>query len=261
MLPFTRARLDSIELYPFRKAIRAGLGGMMVGHLEVPTIEPQKGLPSSLSRKVVSGLLVNDLGFQGLVFTDALAMKGVSGNESICLQALKAGNDLLLVPRRIKEEVEAVLAAVKKGELTEKEIEAKCRKVLKYKYALGLEKKPHVQLSGLGTRINTPKTRDLMRRLNLAAITVLDNRDEVLPLDPSIGEVAVLNVGEAQEIRPFLKELSQYTRPVEFHLGKNLPEADGNRLRNALPKYKTYSGLCHRTPFDALSEFLCKVRS
>ena len=238
VLPFTRARLDSIELYPFRKAIRAGLGGMMVGHLEVPTIEPQKGLPSSLSRKVVSGLLVNDLGFQGLVFTDALAMKGVSGNESICLQALKAGNDLLLVPRRIKEEVEAVLAAVKKGELTEKEIEAKCRKVLKYKYALGLEKKPHVQLSGLGTRINTPKTRDLMRRLNLAAITVLDNRDEVLPLDPSIGEVAVLNVGEAQEIQPFLKELSQYTRPVEFHLGKNLPEADGNRLRNALAKYK-----------------------
>ena len=238
VLPFTRARLDSIELYPFRKAIRAGLGGMMVGHLEVPAIEPQKGLPSSLSRKVVSGLLVNDLGFQGLVFTDALAMKGVSGNESICLQALKAGNDLLLVPRRIKEEVEAVLAAVKKGELTEKEIEAKCRKVLKYKYALGLEKKPHVQLSGLGTRINTPKTRDLMRRLNLAAITVLDNRDEVLPLDPSIGEVAVLNVGEAQEIRPFLKELSQYTRPVEFHLGKNLPEADGNRLRNALAKYK-----------------------
>ena len=77
-----------------------------------------------------------------------------------------------------------------------------------------------------------------MRRLNLAAITVLDNRDEVLPLDPSIGEVAVLNVGEAQEIQPFLKELSQYTRPVEFRLGKNLPEADGNRLRNALAKYK-----------------------
>ncbi|MCX2914857.1 beta-N-acetylglucosaminidase, partial [Phocaeicola vulgatus] len=69
-------------------------------------------------------------------------------------------------------------------------------------------------------------------------ITVLDNRDEVLPLDPSIGEVAVLNVGEAQEIQPFLKELSQYTRPVEFRLGKNLPEADGNRLRNALAKYK-----------------------
>lgn len=210
----------------------------MVGHLEVPAIESQKGIPSSLSRKVVSGLLVNDLGFRGLVFTDALAMKGVSGSESVCLQALKAGNDLLLVPRRIKEEVEAVLAAVKKGELTEQEIEAKCRKVLKYKYALGLDKKPHVQLSGLGTRINAPKTHDLIRRLDLAAITVLGNRNEVLPLDPSIGEVAVLNVGEAQEIQPFLKELSQYTRPVEFRLGKNLPEAEGNRLRNALAGYK-----------------------
>ena len=113
----------------FQKSHSCRIGRMMVGHLEVPTIEPQKGLPSSLSRKVVSGLLVNDLGFQGLVFTDALAMKGVSGNESICLQALKAGNDLLLVPRRIKEEVEAVLAAVKKGELTEKEIE---RNAVKY---------------------------------------------------------------------------------------------------------------------------------
>ena len=70
----------------------------MVGHLEVPTIEPQKGLPSSLSRKVVAGLLVNDLGFQGLVFTDALAMKGVSGNESICLQALKPAMICCLSP-------------------------------------------------------------------------------------------------------------------------------------------------------------------
>lgn len=112
--------------------------------------------------------------------------------------------------------------------------------MLKYKYALGLEKKPRVQLSGLGTRINTPKTRDLMRRLNSAAITVLDNRDEVLPLDPSIGEVAVLNVGEAQEIQPFLKELSQYTRPVEFRLGKNLPEADGNRLRMRWPSTNVF---------------------
>ncbi|MDE6348210.1 MAG: serine hydrolase [Bacteroides sp.] len=237
-LPFTRARLDSVELYPFRRAIRAGLGGMMVGHLEVPAIEPKKGVPSSLSRKVVSDLLVDELGFQGLVFTDALAMKGVSAHESLCLQALKAGNDLLLVPRRLKEEVEAVLAAVKSGELTEKEIEAKCRKVLKYKYALGLEKKPHIQLSGLDARICTSKTRDLMRRLNQAAITVLSNRDEVLPLDPSIGEVAVLHVGEAQGLQPFLKELSKYTRPVEFRLGKELPEAEGNRLKSTLSKYK-----------------------
>lgn len=238
VLPFTRARLDSIELYPFKRGIQAGLGGMMVGHLEVPALEPKKGLPSSLSPHVVNGLLKRELGFRGLVFTDALAMKGVSNNASLCLQALKAGNDLLLVPRRLKEELDAILAAVKSGDLDESEIEAKCRKVLMYKYALGLAKKPHIQLSGLGTRINTPETRDLIRRLNVAAITVLGNKDKVLPLDPSIKEVAVLNVGEAAEIQPFVKELSRYTRPAEFRLGKNLPEAEAKRLMGSLSKYK-----------------------
>lgn len=237
-LPFTRARLDSIELYPFKKVIQAGLGGIMVGHLEVPAFEKQKGVPSSLSHSVISGLLKDELHFRGLVFTDALAMKGVSSNASVCLQALKAGNDLLLVPRRIKEEVDAILDAVKSGELSESEIEQKCRKVLTYKYALGLKQKPHVRLSGLGTRINTPETRELIRRLNLAAITVLDNKSKVLPMDPSIKEVAVLNVGDAQGIQPFIKELSQYTRPVEFRLGQNLPEAEANRLKESLAKYK-----------------------
>ena len=238
ILPFTRERLDSVELYPFRKAIHAGLGGIMVGHLEVPVFEAEGGLPSSLSRNVVYDLLTRELKFRGLIFTDALAMKGVSGNLSICLQALKAGNDLLLVPRRIKEEVEAVLDAVKRGELTESDIEAKCRKVLMYKYALGLTKKPNIRLSGLGPRINTPKTRDLIRRLNLSAITVMGNQTKMLPLDPVVKEVAVLNVGDPKEIQPFLKELSRFTRPVEFQLDKNLTESQSKQLQDSLSQYK-----------------------
>ena len=134
-------------------------------------------------------------------------MKGVSANNtSICLQALQAGHDLLLVPRRIKEEVEAILDAVKSGELTEAEIETKCRKVLTYKYALGLSKKPFVRLSGLGNRINTAHTRDLIRRLNEEAITVLRNKNNVLPLDADTREVAVLNVGDAKEVQPFRRD-------------------------------------------------------
>ena len=142
VLPFTRERLDSVELYPFKEAIRAGVSGMMVGHLQVPVIEPIGGLPSSLSRNVVYGLLTEELAFKGLIFTDALAMKGVSGNQSVCLQALKAGNDMVLAPRRLKEEIDAVLAAVEKGELPEEEIDAKCRKILTYKYILGLKVYP-----------------------------------------------------------------------------------------------------------------------
>lgn len=238
VLPFSRERLDSVELYPFKKVIHAGLGGIMVGHLEVPVFEVNKGLPSSLSRNVVYELLVRELKFKGLVFTDALAMKGVSTNSSVCLRALKAGNDLLLVPRRIKEEVEAVLDAVKRGELKEEYINEKCRKVLTYKYALGLAKKSNIRISGLEARINTAEARDLIRRLNQAAITVVGNESEVLPLDPTIKEVAVLNVGSPKDIQPFLKELSQYIRPVEFQLGANLSEIQCERLQDTLAHYK-----------------------
>ena len=237
-LSFTRERLDSVELYPFKKAIHAGLSGIMVGHLAVPAFDTRNGLPSSLSRNVVYDLLTREFKFQGLIFTDALAMKGVSDNESVCLRALKAGNDLLLVPRRIKEEVEAVLDAVKRGELREGDIEEKCRKVLTYKYALGLSKKPFIRLSGLGTRINTAQTRALIRRLNLAAITVLGNKTEVLPLDPAVKEVAVLNVGDAKGMQPFIKQLSEYTHPVEFQLGKELADSARMNLKDKLAQFK-----------------------
>ncbi|AVM52489.1 beta-glucosidase-like glycosyl hydrolase [Bacteroides zoogleoformans] len=237
-LSFTRERLDSVELYPFKQAILNGLSGIMVGHLEVPAFETESGLPSSLSRNVVYDLLTRELKFKGLIFTDALAMKGVSGHASVCLQALKAGNDLLLVPRRIKEELESVVEAVKCGELTEEDINEKCQKVLMYKYALGLNRKPYIRLSGLENRINTPGTRALIKYLNLAAVTVLGNRTGVLPLDPVVKDMAVLNVGDAKVIEPFLKELSRYTHPVVHQLGENLPETECEYLRGSLASYK-----------------------
>lgn len=238
VLPFTRERLDSVELYPFKEAIRAGVSGMMVGHLQVPVIEPIGGLPSSLSRNVVYGLLTEELAFKGLIFTDALAMKGVSGNQSVCLQALKAGNDMVLAPRRLKEEIDAVLAAVEKGELPEEEIDAKCRKILTYKYILGLKDKPFVRLSGLGSRINTPQTRDLIRRLNLAAITVLNNKGGVLPLHPDLKEVAILNVGDGGKTEPFDREIKKYIPFARFQLRKDLPEVEQQKLRDSLAAYR-----------------------
>lgn len=238
ILPFTRERLDSVELYPFKEAIRAGLSGMMVGHLQVPVIEPVGGLPSSLSRNVVYKLLTEELNFKGLIFTDALAMRGVSGNEHVCLQALKAGNDLVLAPRKIEEELNAVLRAVDKGELTEADIELKCKKVLTYKYALGLKRKPVVRLSGLSSRINTPQVRDLLRRLNLAAITVLNNKDGILPFHPDIKEVALLNVGDANGIATFAEELEKHATVTRFQLHKDLTEDAQSRLRDSLAHYK-----------------------
>lgn len=239
VLPFTRERLDSVELYPFKEAIRAGLSGMMVGHLQVPVIEPVGGLPSSLSRNIVYDLLTEEFTFKGLIFTDALAMKGVSGNGNVSLQALKAGNDMVLAPRNLKEEIAAVLEAIEKKELTREDIENKCRKVLTYKYVLGLSKKPFVQISGLGQRINTPQTRDLIRRLNLAAVTVLNNKDQVLPLHADKAhEIALLEVGDAGETNALAEQMSQYASLVRFRLRPGMAEVENKKLRDSLATYQ-----------------------
>lgn len=238
VLPFTRERLDSIELYPFKKAIRAGVSGMMVGHLQVPAIEPKSGLPSSLSRKVVTDLLTDELGFKGLIFTDALAMKGVAGNGNVSLQALKAGNDMVLAPRNLKVEIAAVLSAIEKGEISKEDIENKCRKVLTYKYALGLSQKPHIRLSGLEQRIDSPQTRDLLRRLNLAAITILNNKNNILPMHAGIEQrIALLEVGKPGETDVLAGRLSGYTSLKRFRLRPNQTETENRRLRDSLATY------------------------
>ncbi len=259
VLPFTRERMDSVELYPFRQAIRAGLGGMMVGHLQVPAIEPASGLPSSLSRNVVQGLLTDELGFKGLKFTDALAMKGVAGNGCVSLRALQAGNDMVLAPRNLKDEIAAVMQAIEKGQLSKEEIESKCRKVLTYKYVLGLKEKPFVQLSGLAQRIDRPQTRDLIRRLNQAAITVLNNKNHTLPLHPDKEQtIALLEVGKPGETEAFAKQLSAYASVVRFRLRPNQPEAENRRLRGLLAAHKRIVVAVSEQRLGAYQSFFAK---
>lgn len=229
VLPFSRARLDSIELYPFKQAVRAGLGGMMVGHLQVPALD-EANFPASLSRNVVYGLLRKELGFKGLVFTDALAMKGVAGNENLCVLALKAGNDMVLTPRTIKAEIESVMDALKKGTLTEEMIDRKCRKVLTYKYALGANKKQRINLSGLEKRICTPETEELIRRLNLSAVTVLGNRNRILPLHDSMEELAVVSIGKEHSDTAFISGLRKMAKVEHYHLAKEQSDAWRNEL-------------------------------
>lgn len=207
VLHFDRARLDSIELFPFKEAIRAGLGGMMVGHLEIPELGKN---PASLSKHIITDLLCQELGFNGLVFTDALEMKGVSQFENICARALIAGNDIVLAPRNLKRELDGVLATVKGGELTEEVIAEKCRKVLTYKYALGLKEKPFIRLSGLEKRLNLPETEKLIQRLQKAAVTIPANVGGILPLDTNASGTVVLNIGKPDTGLDFVKQLQQY---------------------------------------------------
>ena len=247
VLKFTRERLDSIEMYPFRKAIEAGLGGVMVGHLEIPALSKK---PSSLSPEILD-ILQEEFGFKGIAFTDALEMKGVSNNLNVCAQALMAGNDMLLPPRNLKREMDGVLAAVKEGKLTEEYLTEKCRKVLTFKYALGLHEPPFIQLSGIEKRLNRPSTRDLRDRLEKAAVTVVGNEGGVLPMDVDLKNTAILNIGKSSEGKIFHQQLNKYMKVdrILAHpdsittLSKRLAKYDRVIVAIHTEKYAAYQGM------------------
>lgn len=247
VLKFTRERLDSIEMYPFRKAIEAGLGGIMVGHLEIPALSKK---PSSLSPEILD-ILQEEFGFKGIAFTDALEMKGVSNNLNVCAQALMAGNDMLLPPRNLKREMDGVLAAVKAGKLTEEYLTEKCRKVLTFKYALGLHEPPFVQLSGIEKRLNRPSTQDLRDRLEKAAVTVVGNEGGVLPMDVDLKNTAIFNIGKSSEGKIFHQQLNKYMKVdrILAHpdsittLSKRLAKYDRVIVAIHTEKYAAYQGM------------------
>lgn len=213
VLNFTRERLDSLELYPFRKASEAGVSGVMVGHLEIPALSNK---PASLSADVID-ILKKEYGFGGLVFTDALEMKGVSNYPNLCAQALIAGNDMLLAPRNLKRELDGVLQAVQKGWLTEAQITEKCRKVLVFKYALGLFQKQYVQLSGLEKRLNSPEAKNLLARLEKAAVTVVSNDGGFLPMQVDQKNTVVLHIGKAAQGKAFQNQLAKYMQVSQVY--------------------------------------------
>ena len=134
----TRHQMEQVELVPFRRFIAEGHSGIMTAHLAVPTYD-KSSTPASLSRKITTELLRNTLGFDGLIYTDALGMKGAT--EAVanpCVAALRAGADILLCPPNTARDIDAVMAAIASGKISAEEVETHCRRVLRYKYYLGL---------------------------------------------------------------------------------------------------------------------------
>ena len=139
-------QLDSVDLYPFRQYINAGLSGVMVGHLAVPAIDPA-ALPAAVSEVVIDGLLRRDLGFEGLVITDALNMGGAAGYGAA--DALKAGADIVTGVADTPGELASSLQALKEGRLSEAAIADRCRRILFYKMLLNIRKSARPSRQGL----------------------------------------------------------------------------------------------------------------
>ncbi|MDP9229181.1 MAG: serine hydrolase [Bacteroidota bacterium] len=192
----TRPQLDSMELFPFRELFNAGVGSVMIAHLYIPSIDTTTNLATSLSKNNVTNLLRIDMGYQGLTFTDALEMKGVSkffpGGEA-AVQALIAGNDMLCLPEDVPDAIDAIKKAIKKKKLSWQDINEKVRKVLIAKYDLHLNEQKTISTDNLLNDLNA-KTDGINYLVAVNTVTVLRTAFGVLP-NLKNKKIAYLGIG------------------------------------------------------------------
>jgi len=234
-LDFDLKRLDSIEIYPYKRLIKDGVSSVMVAHLNVPALESENGLPTSLSKHVITDILKGQLGFKGLIFTDALNMKGVANFDSpgdIDLAAFQAGNDILLISEDVPKAIDKIREAYNSGEISEERLAHSVKKILKSKYKVGLNKFIPVALENLLADLNRPKDDVLYEKLMENAITVVKNKGDILPIrNLETKKIAYVKLGD-DDGSHFLEGLQKY--------GK-IHEISGDNLDEVIEKLKAYN--------------------
>ena len=215
---FSKNRIDSIELYPYKRLMNQGLSSVMVAHLNVPSLEPQNGLPSSLSKIIVTDILIKDLGFKGLIVTDALNMKGAANFDKpgeIDLAAFLAGNDVLLISENIPKAHQVIVKAYQDKLISQERLAHSVKKILYGKYKAGLHQYTPVDQRNLIEDLNTPVDAALYEKAIENALTILKNKDQLLPIKDLQGKkIAYVNFGDASGA-DFLNQLRLYA-PIDF---------------------------------------------
>lgn len=268
--------IDSIDTYPFRHLIKHGVKGIMVGHLQVPALMKTDSISSSVSQEVIGQYLVDSLGFQGLIFTDALNMQGITkhlpqGESEV--QALLAGVDVLLMPMDESVTIDAVKQAIAEARLPWEVIEQKCKKVLSYKYDLGLHKKPATP--SIPPKQEYRLAEQLSLKIANDAITLLKNKNQLLPLqNPAYLKIALVDINRSVSEGAFRQyfpsewniryfDVSDYKSVADLReLGKTLDSMDiiiGNVYGSSVAGISSNYGVSRLT-LDK-SAFLASLRS
>lgn len=233
-------RLDSLELYPFKYLINKGVGSVMTAHLKIPALDPTKDLASSLSKPIVTDLLQERLGFKGLIVTDALNMKGVSNYFPpgiLDVKALIAGNDLLLHYANVPTAISEIRKAIDSGEIGQKEIDDRCKKVLAAKQWAGLDHYQPIEIDNLVEDLNRPKANLLNNQLIEASLTLLRNQNNIIPIQGlETLKIASVSIG-AKAPTPFQNMLGKYTMVDHFVLPKDGSTVDIINLKEKLRSY------------------------
>ena len=230
-------KIKEIELYPFEYMIDKGVAGAMVGHLYMPAIEPVKNLSSSISKNVVTNLLKEEMGFEGIIFSDAMEMKGAYQGihpDSVGLLALMAGVDVILMPVNPKKTIQHIVNQLYRGDVANR-VEESCKKVLKYKYRLGIAKYKMQPENAIDNDLHQAKYYLLRQRLYNEAVTMLRNDRDVLPLDRN-QKVAMVTFGKTDNMA---KRLMAEGYDVDsFVLDKEMSNINKTKIINDLKRYK-----------------------
>ncbi|HEY2581397.1 MAG TPA: glycoside hydrolase family 3 N-terminal domain-containing protein [Mucilaginibacter sp.] len=239
LLPFTRQRLDTLEEYPFREAIKAGIAGVMIAHMDIPALDTSKNLPSTLSRPIVSGILKDSLKFKGLVVSDAMEMKAVvkyfPGGEAD-VKAFLAGNDIIELSENSKRAIRLIRKVVREDSISKEEFESRVKKVIAAKYWAELNHYHENTIDHLTEDLNRPAAKELVQQLSDAAVTLL--KGDSASLNPNRSQkTAIISIGVTRTT-VFQQELAKYyPNSTAFLVDKNMPDA---QLKSLLENLKQY---------------------
>jgi beta-N-acetylhexosaminidase len=217
------SRLERVELYPFKKAIEAGVQAIMTAHLYLPALDPTPDLPATLSPRIITDLLRKELGFKGLVVTDSMGMGGVTmlyEPEVAALKAVHAGVDMLLLPPKPDEVIDSLIQDVRSGKVSESRIDSSVKKILEVKTRLGLHKKKLVDVGTLNRKVATKEHLQYADKVFEDSITLVKNDGSVIPLSAENQKIAVFSLssdpGGYFDGRSFVREVEERC-PDFFH--------------------------------------------
>ena len=191
---FDEKRIKKVELYPFKKLIDDGLSAVMIAHLNVPSLEKENMLPSTLSKNIIEKTLIKELNFNGLIITDALEMKGVSEftKKNVDLMAFLAGNDILLMSSDISKGIKSIKKSIKKGKISEQRLARSVKKILKAKYKVGLNSYKSIETTNLIDDLNSISVTNLINKSIESIPTLIKNKSNVIPV--KLDTESILNI-------------------------------------------------------------------
>jgi beta-N-acetylhexosaminidase len=240
LIKHNKKRIQDIELYPYKYLIKRGLSGVMVAHLSIPSLEKDKNRPSTLSYDIINNLLKKKLKFEGLIYTDALNMKGVANHYApgrIEIEAILAGNDILLFPLNVANSIDSIKSAVKRGEVTQERIDESCKKILKAKYWAGLGEFKTLKNNNIAKRMNSEEQLHLKRNLVENAITLVENNDVIPIQNLDTLRIASISIG-SESTTIFQKSLKLYTIVDDYQINR---DADLQEFEKLIHETKDYN--------------------